>query len=140
MLATGESTTRYPSAYLEARNPPNRQLSPLLALGRDGSGRLSPRPVAVGEAPAHIFRPPPQVLRPDAHQDDALVALKSRRHHVHPAVVGLVVPRPALGVSIVQVGGKLGVLAHVRPGDAAVVGSPYFGPGDVAEPAIDDGV
>ena len=150
MLATGESTTRYPSAYFDARNPPSTHLpcairrnvsSPHFSpSGVIGVAAVSPRPAAVGVTPAHISRPMPDVLGPDAHQDDALVALKSRRHHVHPAVVGVVVPRPALGVAAVQVGGKLGVLAHVRPRDAAVVGAPDLGPDDVAETAIDDGV
>ena len=73
-------------------------------------------------------------------EDQALVALKAGRNHVHPAVVGVVVPCPALGVAAVQPRGNLAclpMLIHDSPLSSDCQISVHH---HVAETLVDDRV
>ena len=113
-----------------------RQLTPGLAGRGQRGGRRAPRPQAFCPAPAVVFAPVGDVGGADPLQDDALVALKPGGGHIDPAIVGVVVPRPALRMAVVHSGGELCI--QVPPGDTAVIGAPDLGPHDVAEAAVDD--
>src|SRR5690606_25947174 len=116
------------------------QFAPTFFGGRDGGGAFAPLPPAPRVPPAHVTRAVTDVGGAHPHEDDALFALKTGRGHVHPTVVGVVVPRPALGVPAVPPGRELRALSQVVPADAAVVGPPDLGPDHVAEATVDDGV
>ena len=80
------------------------------------------------------------VFRTDPHQDDSFVALKPGGDDVDPAVDRVVIPRPALRVTVVQSAREFRIVAQMPPRDTAVVRPSDLGPNDVAETSVDDRV
>ena len=130
-VARRQEAAENPGAAIE---PAQRHLTPGLP-GRGDHGGL---PAPAGVAPGLVAGLVADVLGAHPAQDQPLVALETRRHHVHPAVLRVEVPRPALGVAAVLLSGEL--RAGVHPGVAVVVGAPDLGPHHVAETLIDDRV